>query len=644
LKYRAEIDGLRALAVIPVILFHAGFELFSGGFVGVDVFFVISGYLITTILINDLDKNRFSIVNFYERRARRILPALFFVIFVTSIVSYFYLMPTDLREYARSLIYVIGFLSNVFFWKESDYFATESELTPLLHMWSLAVEEQYYVIFPIFLILTWRFGKNKVFWIIVAFALISLALSEWGWRNKATANFYLAPTRAWELFAGSISAFIVQKRGERANNILSMFGLAAIIFAIFFYDKNTPFPSVYALVPVLGVVLIILFAQKNTFSAKILSNKLVVGIGLISYSAYLIHQPLFALVRHNLGVNLEQGVSLALILLTLVLAVFSWRFVEQPFRSKNRFGRKFVFSSSLLIAMLFVLFSLLVIYTDGAKYRFLDFPDKPLPWKDIKCHGAKQISVYSDPVSKCLGGDSNGVSGDIYLVGDSHSAQLTFALKNVANNRERDFYFINTEDKEDYPYSFWNKSVSSDRLLEHILNVADEGDIFVTSFHRGRLNDRRDSHIKIGSKVENNKKPELFYENLVKYIPRFSQRGINVFLVKDGPLLADKDTSLEACMYKYTLGEKDVCPIEISQDTNTRNTQSILFDSLSEKFNNVVSLDYLPILYGTNDVFSPISKEGVYLMFDRHHLTEDASLRLIDFFDQSIYSSSEFRQ
>jgi len=155
LKYRTEIDGLRALAVVPVILFHAGFELFSGGFVGVDVFFVISGYLITTIIIEDIDNKRFSIVNFYERRARRILPALFFVMLVC----------------------------------------------PLLHTWSLAVEEQYYVLFPIFLILAWRFGKNKVFWMIVLMAAISLLLSEWGWRNRATANFYLAPTRVWELFS-----------------------------------------------------------------------------------------------------------------------------------------------------------------------------------------------------------------------------------------------------------------------------------------------------------------------------------------------------------------------------------------------------------------------------------------------------------
>jgi len=189
LKYRAEIDGLRALAVVPVILFHAGFELFSGGFVGVDVFFVISGYLITTILIEDIENKRFSIVNFYERRARRILPALFLVMLVCIPFAWMWMIPSQMKDFSQSLVAVSLFASNILFWRESGYFDATAEEKPLLHTWSLAVEEQYYVLFPIFLILAWRFGKNRVFWMIVVMAAISLLLSEWGWRNKATANF-----------------------------------------------------------------------------------------------------------------------------------------------------------------------------------------------------------------------------------------------------------------------------------------------------------------------------------------------------------------------------------------------------------------------------------------------------------------------
>ena len=220
MKYRGEIDGLRALAVVPVMLFHAGFELFGGGFVGVDVFFVISGYLITTILIEDIENKRFSIINFYERRARRILPALFFVIFACIPFAWMWMDLSQMRDFSQSLVALSLFASNILFWTESGYFAGAAEEKPLLHTWSLAVEEQYYLLFPIFLILAWRFGKNRVFWIIVFMSALSLLLSEWGWRNDAIANFYLAPTRAWELFAGSIAAFVVQKQGVKKNNLI----------------------------------------------------------------------------------------------------------------------------------------------------------------------------------------------------------------------------------------------------------------------------------------------------------------------------------------------------------------------------------------------------------------------------------------
>ena len=357
MKYRAEIDGLRALAVLPVMLFHAGFEWFSGGFVGVDVFFVISGYLITTILIEDIENKSFSIINFYERRARRILPILLFV--MLCCVPFAWMLSSDavLLKFGSGLIGVSLFLSNVVFWRHQSYFDELSDLNPILHTWSLAVEEQYYVLFPIFLILAWRFGKNKVFWMIVVMAAISLLLSEWGWRNQATANFYLAPTRAWELLAGSIAAFTVQKQGVQKNNSLSVIGLTAIIFSVLFYDETTPFPSVYALVPVLGVVLLLLYADKETVAAKLLSIKGFVGIGVISYSAYLWHQPLFAFFRiYNKQITFDWVVTLLLIIITFVLAFLSWRFIEKPFRNRNNFTKFSLFSLS--ISSLFVIFAL----------------------------------------------------------------------------------------------------------------------------------------------------------------------------------------------------------------------------------------------------------------------------------------------
>ncbi|MDB0060938.1 acyltransferase, partial [Gammaproteobacteria bacterium] len=460
MKYRAEIDGLRALAVVPVILFHAGFELFSGGFVGVDVFFVISGYLITTILIEDLENQRFSLVNFYERRARRILPALFFVMFVCIPFAWMWMLPSQMKEFSQSLVAVSLFASNILFWRESGYFDAAAEEKPLLHTWSLAVEEQYYVLFPILFFLAWRYGKSRVFWMIVVMASISLLLSEWGWRNKATANFYLAPTRAWELFAGSIAAFIVQKNGVQKNNFLALLGLAAIIFSIFAYDENTPFPSVYALVPVLGVVLLVLYADKETFVAKLLSTKGFVGIGLVSYSAYLWHQPLFAFARMR---SLEHPSILlmsALSVISIFFAYFSWRYIEKPFRSTNTIKRSYVFLVSIVGGIFFMSIGYIGHSNDGFKNRlsqkqfeFLAYFDNELPeWSyymrlglidkywlacdyyDLDAYRASNSTKGPREIkAECT--DKSETSKIFFIWGDSHAQQFSYGIRNLLSDR-----------------------------------------------------------------------------------------------------------------------------------------------------------------------------------------------------------------
>lgn len=372
MKYRSEIDGLRAVAVLPVILFHAGFGVFSGGYIGVDIFFVISGYLITSILISELEEERFSIAHFYERRARRILPALFTVMLACLPFAYMWMFPSQLKDFAQSLVAVVFFGSNILFWRESGYFAADAELMPLLHTWSLAVEEQYYILFPIFLLLAWRFGRNKVFWSVVVIAAISLLLAEWGWRHKPSANFYLTPTRAWELLAGSICAFLTVGRTLKSNNVLSVVGLAAIVFAIFTFDGNTPFPSAYALVPVVGTALIILFGRQGTWVAKLLSMRAFVGIGLISYSAYLWHQPLFAFARLR---NLTEPSHMLMGLLavaSLLLAWATWRWVEQPFRKRKNpllVTQRSVFVASGAVGAVFVALGLAGHIGKGFEWR-----------------------------------------------------------------------------------------------------------------------------------------------------------------------------------------------------------------------------------------------------------------------------------
>ncbi len=427
MQYRAEIDGLRALAVIPVILFHAGFKLFSGGFVGVDVFFVISGYLITTILIEDIENKRFNIVNFYERRARRILPALFLVMLFCILFAWMWMVPSQMKDFSLSLVGVSLFISNVLFWSKNGYFEAAAEEKPLLHTWSLAIEQQYYVLFPIFLILVWRFGKSKVFWMIVVMAAISLLISEWGYRNMPTANFYLAPTRAWELLGGSIAAFIVDKNGVQKNNFLALLGLLAIIYSIFVYDQSTPFPSIYTLVPVLGVVLIVLYAEKETIVAKILSRKIFVGIGLISYSAYLWHWPIFSFAK-LVWLDVKGVIAAALVLIIFPVAYMSWRYIEKPFRNQNKFDGRKIYYISFFGIFIFLVFGFVGYTTDGIESRkkWTEHYFLTLGRKEIFNNNCVNRYTNLAKFSTCR--MSNDKPPTIALIGDSHSQSLYEAL------------------------------------------------------------------------------------------------------------------------------------------------------------------------------------------------------------------------
>ncbi|MDA8929295.1 acyltransferase [Gammaproteobacteria bacterium] len=422
MKYRAEIDGLRALAVLPVILFHAGFEWFSGGFVGVDVFFVISGYLITTIIISEMAEKKFSIVNFYERRARRILPALYFLLIFATIYALLS-SPIYARDIFQSILATTFFAENILLYIESsDYFDGVVGKKLLFHTWSLGVEEQYYIFFPIFIILFWSFGKKNLVWIISLLTVASFILSEWGWRNEPIANFYLAPTRAWELFAGSLVAFYLNKTSQQSNQLKSFAGILLIAFAIHFYDESTPFPSIYTLVPVIGAALIIIFGDSKTLVAKLLSNKYLVGIGLVSFSAYLWHQPIFTLYHREMGdyLNLYLNIDWRpfLILLILCISTFSYFVIEKPFRyqvPKKIFIFTFIFITIFLTGT-----SYYGHITKGFEKNKIELfsKDKSL-YIDHFVEVQRAISLWSDDYSP---------NSKLLVVGDSMAADLKAAL------------------------------------------------------------------------------------------------------------------------------------------------------------------------------------------------------------------------
>jgi len=366
-QYRAEIDGLRALAVVPVILFHAGLHAFGGGFVGVDVFFVISGYLITSIIVSEMDRGDFSIARFYERRARRILPALFLVLILTAPLAATWIVPEARTDYFRTLAGVSLFASNIVFWRQSGYFDSAAETKPLLHTWSLGVEEQFYLLFPLLLLLVVWTGRRRAPAILAVVAVASLALAQWAVARSPAASFFLLPTRAWELLAGAVLAVAPFQLPRAVRNIGAVAGMVMVVAAIFLFDRNTPTPSVYTLLPVLGTVMMIACARDDTLVGSALAARPLVLIGLISYSAYLWHQPLLALTRLR-SIEEPSPIVLAILVgLTFVLAYLTWRFVETPFR--RRASRKAVATSAIAATAFLLVGSVIAVLslssTDG---------------------------------------------------------------------------------------------------------------------------------------------------------------------------------------------------------------------------------------------------------------------------------------
>jgi peptidoglycan/LPS O-acetylase OafA/YrhL len=489
MKYRPEIDGLRAIAVLPVIFFHAGFKLFNGGYVGVDVFFVISGYLITTLIVSEKEAGSFSIIRFYERRMRRILPALFFIVLVSILFAWLWLLPSDLKDFAESLVAVSTFWSNIFFLNHSGYFDTAAELTPLLHTWSLAVEEQYYVLFPLLILLIWLMGRRWIPIVLVGVTILSLAAAQWGSVREPVASFFLLQTRAWELGIGALVALYLLRGGASGTvrpavrQSLSMAGLLMIGASVFAFDNNTPYPSVYTLLPTVGTALIVLFGTFETLVGMVLGSSALVGVGLISYSAYLWHQPIFAFTRYRL---MEEPSAMLMLLLSgvaIALAFVSWRFVELPFRTKGRFTRPQIFTFALTVTLSLIVLGLLI----GVNNGFASRMPENVEWRSF---AAKRDAI--GPVCElgdsevfpgleiCTFGDQTS-SRVVALYGDSHAQAIGYQLDEQFKHEHIKGAFIRAHECRVVPRIFSTKdtlaaelcSRSYDSLLRFIRGKAD---------------------------------------------------------------------------------------------------------------------------------------------------------------------------
>jgi peptidoglycan/LPS O-acetylase OafA/YrhL len=450
-QYRADIDGLRALAVLPVVFYHAKVAGFSGGFVGVDVFYVISGYLITSLILKDEERGRFSLVSFYERRIRRIFPALFGVIFFCTIVAAILFAPRDLVAFGKSMLAMTFFASNILFKREGalggGYFGNAAQTQALLHTWSLSVEEQFYLFFPTVLLLLTRWTKRRAKLLICVIAVISFATCIVETKYRPISAFYIFIPRAWELLLGALLAMkAVPALNHRVwREIAGVAGVALIAWAVFLFSDDTAFPGAAALVPCVGAALVIYAGESGPSWAKsALSFGPLVFVGVISYSLYLWHWPLIVFTRYfSATTDLTGTQTVIVIVCSVVLAFVSFEFIEGPFRgSDSRFSRKQIFALGATASVLSACLALAIYVRHGFPGRYdaqtaklvLENTERKDDFQEVCGNWKKQITNMADINFCALGPDS---AKKIMFWGDSHVQQLYPVIQRLYS--EEDF-------------------------------------------------------------------------------------------------------------------------------------------------------------------------------------------------------------
>lgn len=432
LKYRPEIDGLRAVAVLAVIIYHAnlifqGKNILSGGFIGVDVFFVISGYLITSIILKETSQGTFRLRNFYIRRVRRILPILFTVMLASLTFAWLYMMPDEVKEYAGSVLSSLSFVSNIYFWQEDSYWAVESKLKPFLHTWSLSVEEQFYIFYPVIILLLLKYVPKHMFAVLVAGFFSSLILAHLGSIHFSSASFYLLPMRGWELLAGGILAKLELDRSRENPPLLDLImpkiAMVLILGSFFLFDNETRHPSLLTLFPVIGSMLLIWFCNKGELITKILSSRAFVGVGLLSYGLYIWHYPIFAFAQIK-DSNPSLPDQISWIVISFILATFTYFTIEKP-------GRNFGIISTRKLILCLAAALTLIAGTTG--YAYLNqglwgrFQDWQVKFMNVQNEGGLSFSEYVTSgydEHRALSFPENSSKKRLAIIGDSYSQDV----------------------------------------------------------------------------------------------------------------------------------------------------------------------------------------------------------------------------
>ncbi|MDN6862308.1 MULTISPECIES: acyltransferase family protein [Pseudomonas] len=652
LAYRRDIDGLRAIAVLAVVLFHFGVPGITGGFVGVDVFFVISGFLITSIIWRERQAGRFSFIDFWARRARRILPALFVMIAVTLVVGWFLLAPKDYKDLGRSAHYQVTFTSNLLFSRQHGYFDSASDIKPLLHTWSLAVEEQFYIVFPLLLILL---SSRLKHWRLALFAVLlaSFGMSVWAVEHQPQKAFFLLHLRAWELLAGAMLA-VMPKRDWRAPAALaqgvSLGSMALILIAVLGYDATTPFPGPTALLPVLGVVgLIWANGQQRTWVSRLLSSRVMVGIGLISYSWYLWHWPVFVYANYAAVDGLSALELAGLMLLSLILGYLSWRFIETPFREKRLLaGRQAILASALIGILCLGFTGLAIRKADGVPSRL---SEQALRYAQAKKWSPDLLACMADKDTPderlfCHFGPT-GRSMSALVWGDSHATALIPALKDGADRH--DISLVGASFAGCIPLDGLEniaRCAHFNHRVEKAMAEQTFSDVVLAArwslYVYGQMSGDKEHALKDPStgKYVRAVAEQRFAEGLRQRVKQLRAAGHRVWLVKEVPLqeiIVPYRLSRLAMMNRPVDGEG----LPVAEHVKRQAFITQVFDELAAADSGVTVLDPAPLLCGA-DGLCRVELNGQALYTDDNHLSE-VGARHIEAFLEPLFRSLKSR-
>lgn len=667
-KYRPDIDGLRAIAVLAVVLFHAFPNWVKGGFIGVDVFFVISGFLISTIIFENLDKETFSFTEFYARRIRRIFPALLLILIACFAFGWFALLADEYKQLGKHIAAGAAFVSNFVFWQESGYFDNAAETKPLLHLWSLGIEEQFYIIWPPLLWFAWKRRFNLLS-VTILVALISFVLNIKGVKGDAVATFYSPQTRFWELLAGSLLAWFTLYRpdcckglqqkldrwlsraiysqplnndGKTLSNTLAFLGLLLLIYGFWRINKDSRFPGGWALIPVMGAVFLITAGSKALINRKILSNKIAIWFGLISFPLYLWHWPLLSFARIVEGETPNRNIRIAAVVLSIVLAWLTYRLVERPLR----FGKHGKAKVVILLILMTVAGCLgyLTYIADGFSSR--SYHQKYIAYVDSIKTSGRTAECFEIPYAYKKTGEWFCDLGDkpnptkYFAYGDSHALSAVPLLERFALDHRVNIQFTGTSGcpsllgiqsmRGEAGIEKFNCRDLNERVFLHVKNSGIKNVILInrwTYYTGSKSRPSEQNHVSRTPEnpITNASSQEDLLWALNNTVKRYKAIGVNVLIVEDNPQQTHDPKSI---LRKGAARDNLYNKYSVSKDEHLEN-QSLVNNAIRKSGAITVSFDDILC----NKEICPLVSNSKFLYSDDDHLSVDGAMSLYPKFE-----------